>query len=779
MAAAWARGERLPAEHYLARHAELLESSEAAVRLVYEEACLRLERGEEVAAEELGRRFPRWAGELAVMLDCHRLMQSRFAPPQYPNPGDVLGDFHLLHELGRGTHSRVFLACQPALADRPVVLKLTPRQGDEFLSLARLQHTHVVPLHAVHDFPARNLRALCQPYLGGATLARLLELLRDVPPDCRTGRSLIDALDREGGEPAGARGGPRAALARADYVSAVCWVGACLAGALDHAHRRGLVHLDVKTSNVLIADDGQPLLLDFHLALHPLAPDRPAPEGLGGTPDWMSPEQRAAYAAARRGAPVPAAVDARSDIWSLGRLLYVALGGRDTLPLRRCNPQVSVGLADVVARCLAPAPEDRYPDAASLAADLRAHVAGLPLRGVPNRSLAERLGKWRRRHPHALLRAGAILALLAGTLATGAVALDRCHDAREGLREGRHLVERGAHVEAARTLEWARGRASGLPCCGALVARIDDELLAARQGAAAAKLHAVTERLRLLAGGEALSADEVRALEARCRTAWEARHVVGEQAREDLIDLALLWAELKERLAAPQKASRAELLAVLAEAEVLCGPDAALADARHVLDERAGSVPPARTFHEHAALGRSLLRRGELARAAEELEQAVALRPGDFWSHFHRGTCAYRRGRPRDAVKALDVAAALAPELALVYHNRALALAACGDTTAALRDCQRALELCPTLAPAALNLGVLHYRAGRHAAALADLKRALRHGADPAAAHYNLALVHVALGDSDAALQDAACALRHDPNHPQASWLRELLGSGE
>src|SRR5436190_15958494 len=181
MADAWHRGECLPAEHYLDRHPDLRAAPESAVRLIYEEVCLRQDGGEEVAAGELFRRFPRWADELAVLLDCHRLVQSRLAPPQFPEAGETLGDFRLVAELGRGAHGRVFLATQPALADRPVVLKVTPRQDREYLSLARLQHTHVIPLHGVYDFPARNLRALCQPFLGGATLGRLLELLRPIP----------------------------------------------------------------------------------------------------------------------------------------------------------------------------------------------------------------------------------------------------------------------------------------------------------------------------------------------------------------------------------------------------------------------------------------------------------------------------------------------------------------------------------------------------------------------------------------------------------------------
>src|SRR5262245_56160183 len=126
MAAAWRRGERVPAEDYLERHPELLDPPEGALRLIYEEVCQRQERGEEVAAGELLVRFPRWAGELAVMLDCHQLVRAHLAPPRFPAAGESLGDFHLIAELGRGRQGCVFLATQPTLADRPVVLKVVP-----------------------------------------------------------------------------------------------------------------------------------------------------------------------------------------------------------------------------------------------------------------------------------------------------------------------------------------------------------------------------------------------------------------------------------------------------------------------------------------------------------------------------------------------------------------------------------------------------------------------------------------------------------------------------
>jgi serine/threonine protein kinase/tetratricopeptide (TPR) repeat protein len=126
----------------------------------------------------------------------------------------VIGGFRIVGELGRGAFARVYLAEQTDLANRLVALKVSRAEGEEPQLLARLQHTHIVPIHSVHDDHETGLRLMCMPYLGGANLAQVLEAAGGDPAERKGGRSLVAALDevsqRYHSQTADRRSGPRA-----------------------------------------------------------------------------------------------------------------------------------------------------------------------------------------------------------------------------------------------------------------------------------------------------------------------------------------------------------------------------------------------------------------------------------------------------------------------------------------------------------------------------------------------------------------------------------------
>ncbi|HKB01152.1 MAG TPA: serine/threonine-protein kinase [Gemmataceae bacterium] len=793
MVARWRAGERPPTEEYLGRRPELWHNAEAALELIAEELVLREEFGEPVSSEDLIRRFPQWWAQVEVLLDCQRTLGGRLPPARFPDPGDQIGDFVLLSELGRGAHGRAYLATQPMLAGRPVVLKLGPSAGGEHLSLARLQHTHIVPLYSAHEFPDWGLRGLCLPHFGGATLAEILKT---------EGPVSVKNLFSPTREPAQGAPSPSRPITRGpgnEYLEiatpweAVCWIGACLADALQYAHDRGLLHLDLKPSNVLIAADGTPMLLDFHLAHPPVRAGEPTPAWVGGTVGYMAPEQEAAMRAVEAGRPLPDDLDGRADVFALGVLLNELWNKLSPARDRR-----SVGLGDVLARCTAARAQDRYASAAELARDLRRHLLALPLKGVGNRSLAERWRKWRRRRPLALPAAIALAALVVIAVGLFRYADRQVRRAESALADAQAQLDRGRFKEAGDLARNGEALIDGVPFQGSLRGRLGSARQSADRGQAANELHQLSEQVRPLYAAEGLAPAQARAAADLCRTLWDRREEIARtlanqpnaelerQWRADLLDIGVLLARLGVRAAPPdsEAEARGQALNILTDAENLIGPSAALLleRAEHagavgmgpVAEEatrRAHALPPV-TAWDHLVVGRSHLARGDLAQAAVALDRCLELDPRSIWGHYFRGVTCLRRGDATEAVAAFSACATLAPDSAWCLYNRGLAYTAAGRSDRALADFDRAVTLDPKLAVAYVGRAAVHHRAGRYEDARADLRRAGEAGLAPADVEYQTALVWLAARDREAALTAVRACLSHDPKHPQG---RELL----
>lgn len=308
------------------------------------------------------------------------------------------GDYELLELIGRGGMGLVYRARQRSL-DREVAIKLLSSgewAPEEFTTSLRrearhaalLQHPNIVVIHEMGEHAGLVFYAM--------------QLVR--------GRSLSQRLVDQGKLPAR----EAARLLRA------------IAEAVDYAHRLGVLHLDLKPGNILINEEGEPLVADFGLARRLEQTFEPDDERISGTPSYMAPEQAQVQGPA---------LSPASDVWGLGAVLYEMLTGQPPFDggdvaatvqlllrgeLRKPSrlAEIPADLEAICLKCLAMEPGRRYQTARALADDLGRFLEG---RAVSVRPLPmwRRIARWARREPLlATTAAFALLALVVGIVAT-------------------------------------------------------------------------------------------------------------------------------------------------------------------------------------------------------------------------------------------------------------------------------------------------------------------------------------------------------------------------
>jgi serine/threonine protein kinase len=360
----WRRGHRVSAERYLKTFPTLKADVEAALVVIYGEFYLRKELGEAPSLLEYVARFPQHAHRLRDQVMWHEAIDmgppSNAGPP--PIPGLEVGEL-----LGRGGMCSVYKAVETATGVTVAVKVLDPAQrlqpvrvarfAREVGSLTRLSHPHIVK--AIRAGEAGGGAFLVMEYCPGGTLNAHMD-----------GRPLFPAV------------------AAAVITS--------LAGAVEYAHREGVIHRDLKPSNILLQKsvargpkpgkatflwspptDLCPKIADFGLAkcAEQLGGSLTATRDILGTPCYMAPD----LATGARDA------DARTDVYGLGAILYELLAGRPPFvgaeplevvrmvredppaPPSATNPAVPPRLEAVCLKCLAKEPDDRFQTAAAVA----------------------------------------------------------------------------------------------------------------------------------------------------------------------------------------------------------------------------------------------------------------------------------------------------------------------------------------------------------------------------------------------------------------------------
>lgn len=355
-------------------------------------------------------------------------------------PLKKLGDYRLIRELGRGGMGVVYQAEQESLG-RNVALKLLPdtvqfdqRRQQRFQQEARasamLHHTNIVPIFGVGQ--SDHLSYLVMQFIDGRPLDQLLRELEasadrnpsqvaDASDDHLTPpsqvadellklrasavsqASLSTVVDRQETSPTHPSGSSRHD-SHWGYWEWVARIGLQVAGALEHAHAKGILHRDIKPSNLLLDTEGTVWVTDFGLAKYLDSPNLTRTGEFVGTLRYMSPDQLAGDATEQ------------SDLYSLGLTLFelatlrpaFRAPDRPTLlkqvsqghvpTVRSTDPSVPRDLGTIIDKCLSAEPDGRYASASALSQDLECFLTGQPIAARRTGSV-ERLAKWCRRNP--------------------------------------------------------------------------------------------------------------------------------------------------------------------------------------------------------------------------------------------------------------------------------------------------------------------------------------------------------------------------------------------
>ncbi|MFO0936896.1 MAG: serine/threonine-protein kinase [Gemmataceae bacterium] len=681
--------------------------------------------------------------------------------------GDRIHGFTLVEKIGTGSFATVFLAEQESIIGRLVVLKITSQRMNESDRLGKLQHPNIVPIYSVHRSGANEI--ICMPFLGRSTLERLIACDRQLPVKHTAQSSTSSSWFRLSTKstlhqhhPASQSDHPTLhdeSLSPLRDIDSILALLSDLASGLDHAHQRGILHLDIKPANVLFSESGVPMLFDFNLS-HRVGESR---KGLGGTIPYMAPEQLEELIDRDN-----RTVSHQTDLFGLGVLAFELLTREMLYPatgvsqadihchlklrlepppsLRAINPAISPAIESIVWKLLDPNPHNRYQSALELKTDIDRQRMNLPLIFATNRSLRERYTKWKIRHPQ-----------LQGRLMAGLVVLLTIVLAVVMVRNNSHALSYAANELATDTHRQMSSVRLDLISFGNPVAMERGNQAATR----------ILKQYGLPADDNWRNRSSYRDL------AESQQKTVSADLGELLLLMAHNRTSINKRSLGIDSSERWDEAIRLNEIAGNCFPFMSkptfVLGQKNELDERTGngaridSMVPLNGTRDYFLHAVNLLSKGQYSQAIPLLERVLAEEPGHAAAHFSLAVCRHQLGQYSRALERYDTAYALLPNDPRPAFNRGIIHGSEQRHAQAEAEFTQAIGIDPHHGESYRNRAVARMQLGRFHQAEADLTLALEHGASPIEVYFIRAQVREKRSDHRGAESDRHAANSYEP----------------
>src|SRR3989338_6687038 len=373
--------------------------------------------GRKVDIEKYCKRYPEHRDAVLSKFKTAEFLKKNFHEEELN--GKQLGEYIILQELGRGGMGIVFLGIQPALSRLSAIKILSPsfshdREAlknfeEEAKTIATFSHPNVVPIYSFSD--EKGVRYIAMGYISGRSLKNIIEALKpNKQPDKLKAVTIREILQ----EPLAkdhdisqknitVKRDPK--FWEKSYFQFVATIGAEIADALSYAHQNGIVHGDLKPSNILLTIEAIPMVADFGLSRNIKELASSKNNEFAGTLIYAAPEQIRENL-----------LNEKTDIWSLGVTLYELLTFKNPFAdktikktadkilkgnpilLRSYNKKIPLELEAIVLKCLELSPKNRYESLSELSKDLKNYLESRPIKAKPIGAVG-RVSKWIRRQP--------------------------------------------------------------------------------------------------------------------------------------------------------------------------------------------------------------------------------------------------------------------------------------------------------------------------------------------------------------------------------------------